>query len=162
MNDEFACDIGDYGKYGLLRVLKQVGGFQLGIAWMKTKTKTGTSSKLPHTFDSLDTSKKKNESLATCDPELYQILKSLVDDNKWTIADIQESGALPAGTIYFDKLLDFGGMPAVGKKAMNDRLAFRSDWFERALNCLQGTKLVFFDPDTGIEIPSMKRHRADG
>ncbi|MBF8267549.1 MAG: hypothetical protein HW388_1057, partial [Dehalococcoidia bacterium] len=102
------------------------------------------------------------ESLCDCDSELKQILKSRVDDGKQTIADLQASHALPAGTTYFDKLLDFGGMPAVGKKALDDRLLLRRDWFSGTLDALQDTELVFFDPDTGMEIPSMKRHRADG
>ena len=165
MNDDFVGDIGDYSKYGLLRALNQVGGFRLGIVWMKTKAIARHSRKpveQRETFKYLYTSVRGNESLFARDPKLYRILKSLVDDGMRTIAGLEASHALPAGTAYFDELLDFGSMPAVGKKALKARLLFREEWFRRALNALQATELVFFDPDNGLETPSKKRHRADG
>ena len=129
MNDDFVGDIGDYSKYGLLRALNQVGGFRLGIVWMKTNTIARQSRKpikQRETFKYLDTSVRGNESLSACDPKLYRILKSLVDDGMRTIAGLEASHALPAGTAYFDELLDFGCMPAVGKKALKARLLFRA------------------------------------
>ena len=159
MHDGFVGDIGDYGKYGLLRVLNREGAFRLGVVWMKTKTMAQPQGKLT---DYLSTPMRGNESLAACDSDLYQILKSLVDSDRRTISDLETHNALPANTIYFDQLLDFGSMPAFGKKARDDRLLRRKEWFRKALNALQATELVFFDPDNGLETPSKKRHRADG
>ena len=160
MRDEFVGDIGDYGKYGLLRVLNRASAFRLGIVWMRTNTVATPSSRKP--FDYLARPVNGDGLLSACDPELYGILKSLVGAGRQTIANLEASHALPAGTTYFGDLLDFGGMPAVGKKAADDRLLFRKEWFRSALNALQATELIFFDPDNGLEIPSVKRHRADG
>ncbi|MDA0987689.1 MAG: hypothetical protein O2783_00850 [Chloroflexi bacterium] len=125
----------------------------MGIVWIKTKIAPVPSQ---ITFRYLDTSVEKNKSLVACDPELYRILKPLVDREMRTIANLQTSHALPANTVYFDKLFDFRDIP------LDDRFRFRQDWFRGALNVLQDTDMVFFDPDTGMEIPSMKRHRNGG
>ena len=104
MNDAFVGDIGDYGKYGLLRVLTRRTHFQLGVVWMRTAT--------IKVFEYLERGE-----LVNCDRKLYQALQPLVYSGAQTIAGLEASGALPTDTIYFDKLLDFRGMPANGKKA---------------------------------------------
>ena len=159
MQDDFVADIGDYGKYGLLRALNRVSSFRLGIVWMKTKPLAKSSSR---TFEYFDASVKKNEALAACDPGLYRILKSLAEGGKQTIAGLEASDALPADTVYFSDLLDFRSMPPIGNEAMDSRLLYRKEWFRRALSALQDTELAFFDPDNGLGTPSKKRYRVDG
>ncbi|MQG59672.1 MAG: hypothetical protein FI709_17385 [SAR202 cluster bacterium] len=114
MKDGFIGDIGDYSKYGLLRALNQVGGFRLGIVWMKTKPVAVPGRR---TVEYLNASVKRSESLSACDTKLYRILRSLVDGDYRTIARLEASNALPASTMYFDKLLDFEGIPAIGNTA---------------------------------------------
>ena len=143
MNDAFVGDIGDYGKYGLLRVLTRKTHFQLGVVWMRTAT--------IKEFEYLE-----RDELVNCDPELYQALQPLVYSGAQTIAGLEASDALPTDTIYFNKLLDFRGTPANGKKAI------RREWFKEAMDRLETAKLVFIDPDNGLESPLKKRRTVEG
>ena len=135
MNDAYVGDIGDYGKYGLLKTLKQETGYQLGAVWMKTASPV---------FEYLE-----QEELVACDPELYQSLRGLVRGSRRTIAGLEESDALPADTIYFNKQFVFRG-----KK---DQQRLRREWFGEALDRLKDSNLVLFDPDNGLETSEKKK-----
>lgn len=133
MKNSYVGDIGDFGKYGLLRHLCCVTGketdgdpLRLGVVWYLNEGK-GT--------DYL-TDESKGAELKACDPELYQKLQWLVGvENRRNIAAVRDSLILPCDTLYYDEPIPNGS---------------RRQWFKRALDAIREAKLVFVDPDTGI------------
>ncbi len=148
MQNRYAGDVGDFGKYGLLRALCQADmhgpPLQLGVVWYLVPDET-------HNFDGkhigyLDP---RNESLyRACDPDLYDRMQALMDGVR-SVQAIEESGTLPAATAYFSEplLLDYEG-PA-------DRPALREQWLRRAAEATSDADVVFLDPDNGLKVSSM-------
>jgi len=159
MNDGFVGDIGDYGKYGLLRCLLPAAKIRLGVAWIKTLPRAKRSNNV---FEYLIATVNQDQSLADCDLHLYQHLRDLASTNEPTINDIQDSFVLPNDTLYYSEDLDFRDMPANGLRAKNARLQRRMEWFGDLYDRLEAADLVFFDPDTGLETPSRGRHTDEG
>lgn len=148
MQDRYAGDVGDFGKYGLLRALcrEDMHGarLQLGVVWYFVRDET-------HNFDGkhvgyLDPSR---ESLyRACDPDLYARMRLLIDGVR-SVQAIEQSGALPAGTAYFSEplLLDYE-TPAA-------RPALREQWLRRAAEATSDADVVFLDPDNGLKVSSV-------
>lgn len=113
MQDRYVGDLGDFGKYGLLRSrpLRRAG---------RTR-----------------------------------------GDGPRSIRAVRERGVLPLGTAFFEELLSFAGMPAIGASALAARLDRRARWLQGAIEASRGCDLVFADPDNGIEC-GRKRHEKLG
>lgn len=132
MQDQYTCDIGDFGKYGMLRALIG-GGLRLGVNWYLAPDE-------PHKPDGrkisyLDGSARNRQRFAACDPELYETLARLVRENQRNVAAIAKAGIFPAGTVFHDRVIPESG---------------RAAWHAEALTALAGCDLVFLDPDNGI------------
>lgn len=148
MQDRYAGDVGDFGKYGLLRALRRAdthgAHLQLGVVWYFVRDET-------HNFDGkhIGYLMPRNESLyRACDPDLYDRMKLLMDGVRGVQA-IEESGALPAGTAYFSEPLVLDDAFTVG------RAARREQWLSRASEAMSGADVVFLDPDNGLEVSSV-------
>ena len=127
MNDAFAGDIGDFGKFGLLREL--VGGtpaIQLGVIWYYTGGDP--------TCDRHDYLRKHR--LMACNPPLAERFRAMVAEGECTVACLEQFGILPPDTEYY-------------RDRLNSRN--RDVWWARALSKMEGCDLVFLDPDTGLE-----------
>ncbi len=134
MQNKYVGDIGDYGKYGLLRALC---GFRdgdsgerlsLGVVWCFV-TDQSTSY--------LD----RSDQLAKCDQPLFDTLFKIVKDESRNITSIRNSQVLP-GAIFYEVALGRG------------RLG-RELWLDGALKETAKCRLVFFDPDNGLESGSV-------
>lgn len=152
MQDCYVGDIGDFGKYGLLRWL--CGMFDdddplsLGVLWYRTPDEANNDGGLIHYLEppdkrllesSPDMFRRKNTKymgLRGCDEELFEGLHDLVENNRSVMA-VRESGILPADTIFFEPEI-----PA--------ELHKRSAWMEESLHAVKDKHLVFADPDNGI------------
>src|SRR3954463_4138966 len=101
MQDRYVGDLGDYGKYGLLRVLARSSGLRIGVAWYRVPNEG-------HNADGKHTSYLHNERFRECDPELFGALKGLVFDNgvlqpeRRRVEHIHTLGILPSDTVYHD------------------------------------------------------------
>jgi len=130
VRDKFVGDIGDYGKYGLLRALSGVVGnyreekLRLGIVWCFVADKG---------IRYLD-----DPELSRCDPMLFKTLSSVVKKQTRTIRAIQGSGVLPGDTTYFATPMEGG-------------VRFRKVWGEHAAEKTSDCDLIFFDPDNGLK-----------
>jgi len=49
-------------------------------------------------------------------------------------------------------------MPSIGPKARNMRIKKRREWVQEAFKKTELCDVVFFDPDNGLEIKSIKSH----
>ncbi|MEN6645033.1 MAG: hypothetical protein ABFE08_21540 [Armatimonadia bacterium] len=152
MQDRYVGDIGDFGKYGLLRFMAGYG-FRLGIVWyLNPDEESNSDGSLTDYFSPV------RHSLRDCDPRLYDALDTLVNDRDRTVAGVREREILPAGTSFYESPLSFGGMPVAGGKARQMRLARRQQWLEAALDETREADLVFLDPDNGLGGKSAKPH----
>ncbi len=131
MQDEWVGDIGDLGKYGLLRVLTgypdapEDKRLKLGVVWYYNQDvpEAGPGANMEGSWG-----------------DLYRKLQELRCAERRTVAQVQCSGILPANTAYYAREV------CDGKEA-------REDWLKGALHCTAKTDLVLLDPDTGIAGP---------
>jgi len=137
MQDCYAGDIGDYGKFVLLRELNKQG-LSIGINWYKT--------------DAI-TSAKQNDGkycipdhLASYDTELSSRLRKIFHSQDGIVRSIEalEAGQLIDGALYFSDSVP---------------VERRDEWHQHALSALSGSQLVFLDPDNGMIVSSVGKDR---
>ena len=138
MQDIFVGDIGDYGKYGLLRAVC-AESLSLSINWYRV-----FPGKEHQRADGKFTSYlSKPQLYRGYDPALFDSLhKILMVENNRKIERIEQEGILKAA--YFSE--------EIGSQ--------RTAWHEKALEQTKGTEVVFLDPDNGLESDNM--YRSDG
>jgi len=154
MQDKYAADIGDFGKYCLLdELFKQAGSsIMLGVNWFYATHEENANGDGNH-ISYLSDGRRDYARFRSCYPKLYDKLKSIVWHNKRSIAEIEANNVLPKGTIFYSKPIPYSGTTAA------KRIALRRAWFEESLTYLSDVDIIFLDPDNGIQIdPSKKRH----
>jgi len=164
MQNRYVGDVGDFGKYGLLRALCLPSsdgnrGLSLGVVWYLVPDE-GHNADGKHT-SFLNPAHANVVGYRDCDPFLYDTLAEIVEGEARHVSSIRNSGILPAGTVFFEEPLTFGGMPHIGPAAREARLKHRSEWLRRALEATAGCDVVFVDPDNGLEVKT-ERHTIRG
>ena len=152
MQDNYVGDIGDYGKYGLLRNVT-AAGLQLAVNWYRVVLPPSNEqddgeciscSKKPKQKDGKYTSYLEHpEKYRHYDPELFDCLAGIVHGQKRRLEEIETSGVLSA-TFFSDTL----------------NLPPRSTWHQTALLATAGADVVFLDPDNGLETARMHERRS--
>ena len=143
MQDRFAGDVGDYGKFALLKILCQ--NCKLGVVWYLVPDET-------HTHDGKFTN---YAHLKHLEPGLFWKLQKVLK-GKRSVRAVQKSGILTQTTVYYDPLLSFKGI------SPGDRLKVRAKWVGGALEKTRKCQIVFLDPDNSIEPQSIKSHHLRG
>lgn len=154
MQDRYVGDVGDYGKYALLRSLaKHVDCPRtLAVVWCAFPDES-------HNGDGRHISYLTDPKYAAYDPDLYLGLQRLVGSGRRTMADVEEAGLLPSGTRFFrEPTTGLLGEGLLGTQ----RKAYREAWLDRAYEASRGADIVFFDPDNGIGTPATPRFAAKG
>jgi len=123
-------DVGDYVKYGLLRVLTEHTRLRLGIVWMLTPDDDrNDASRVAYRNDPL---------WRVHDPELFDRLARLSTSPGARNVELFRRWDLVPGSLGVEA-------PLPGNAAA------RAEWMASALAALAGCPLVFFDPDSGFE-----------
>lgn len=152
MQDRYAGDIGDFGKYGLLRALCR-DDLRLGVLWYRVveteENNDGRHTSYVHSGSEGD--------FAECDPELFELMRTIVCQGTRSIDEIEKSGALPEDTLYFSDPLTFRGISPGRTRALR-----RQAWMQAALEAVEAASIVFVDPDNGIETASVGPLTAKG
>lgn len=130
MQNRFVGDIGDFGKYGMLRCINQ-SGYSLGINWYLTEDGIDDAGNLTYYLTN------PQSDYSECDLELHAALHNLIENGNRDIKSIENSGLFPKETVYFSDVLQPG---------CDNRLR----WFENSLERLSGCDIVFLDPDNNI------------
>ncbi|GJQ24506.1 hypothetical protein BIY37_05415 [Candidatus Brocadia sapporoensis] len=140
MKNQYFGDINDYVKYGLLRCFAKAG-LRIGVCWMLTPDdKRSDGRKIKYLS-------RPNE-WAGHDSRLFNHLsKTLGARDGKHIRHIE-------GPIHIPHARFFG---ALVTDSLAERIAWRKDMFA----VLDGSDLLFFDPDNGIEVPSKAVGRKD-
>ena len=139
MQDRYAGDIGDYGKFGLLKAL-QNEGLTIGINWYRTN---------PIQQEFLPTGAYKQqdgrhlipESLFQCDMKLARALSSISNGANRSVAALKSANLIPNAKYYSDTI----------------SIESRKTWHEMALKTLNQVDLVFLDPDNGLLVDSVSK-----
>lgn len=136
MKNQYIGDIGDYGKYGLLRFLSSKG-IRIGINWYLTKDDKSNDGKMTKYLE--------NDNEAVYDSKLFYTLKDIAAKGTLKkVEDIESSDIIP-NAVFFNETLNTSDTPDRKK-----RQAIRDAWHERAMEkLLNGTELIFADPDNG-------------
>src|SRR3989344_836233 len=135
MQNRFVGDIGDFGKYGLLRALCK--GRRLGIVWYL----------VPDEHHNNDGGLIDYPNRASCDPELYATLQRILREENRNIGAIRKAGILPTKTFY-EIPLTFERVPIV------ERGAYRRSWLKAASEYVRDCDVLFLDPDNGLQVKS--------
>lgn len=153
MQDKFVGDVGDFGKYGLLRALTsppQPDGerdLSLGMVWYLVPDNQHSGAGKYITY--LD-----NPGLfRPCDPRLFDALKDIVDGKRRRVSSIRDSQIFLPRTVFYEARLTFEGIP------IGNRLAHRKEWVRSAVAAAAGCDLVFVDPDNGLEVRTPPHHK---
>lgn len=137
MQDRYAGDIGDFGKFALLKALS-AAGFKIGVNWYRT---------YPQRFEKQDDGKYHiPQKYFACDQQLAEKLSAIshlpIADR--TIRKLQGAGLVDA--IWFSDKVPF----------KEKRLA----WHLRAVSALSACDIVFLDPDNGLLVKSVSKGSA--
>ena len=153
MQDRYTGDVGDFGKYGLLRYLTgqmetppSSHDIRLGVVWYLYPDESHNADG-KHT-GYLTNSPRNHTEFRACDPDLYDTMRRLVESNNRNIAAVQRSGILPSDTLYYEPSLSFP--PRMSRP---DRQATRERWFDGALQATADTDTIFVDPDNSLSDP---------
>lgn len=146
----YVGDIGDYGKYGLLRAIMPAIS-KLGIVWYMVPNES-------HLNDGRHTDYLSKLKYIDCDRELFTILKDIISSGKRNISQIEQSDIFPDQTAYYSDYLTYDGIKANTPIGRQNRILRRKQWISDALETVQGCDAIFIDPDNGLETPSVKKH----
>ena len=137
MKNQYFGDINDYFKYGLLRILAERIPGKISVCWMLTEDDSSTDGRR---LDYLS----KPDQWRKYDPQLFDKLRESVIIN--SSRDVVEAGAAICreNVSFFNDIL-------------SDNMPDREGYFQKLLNSLDDSALVFFDPDIGIAPASMMK-----
>ena len=141
MKNQYAGDVGDYTKLGILRGLENAG-FSIGLNWYLTPDEPEHSK----TFTDGKHTKFLEFDCDTPDIDLYCALQKIGLSNNRTVARL-ERAKLFENTLFWNKILE-------GKS--------RDKWHLEALKKLGKRDVIFLDPDNGLEVKSTNPYSKNG
>ena len=146
MQDRYVGDVGDFGKFALLRRLARGpdADLRLGVHWHLFRNES-------HNGDGRHVGYLGKDPFRGLDAHVHDVLLGLVRDGRRSVAEVASSRLLPPDTLHFlDPTPDAdGSSPPAG------RIERRRRWGLDAQAALSPADLVFFDPDNGIETASV-------
>lgn len=131
MKNQYVGDIGDYGKYGLLRYLAH-RGIRIGVNWYLTEDdKDAVDGNIRGYLD--------DPAESVYDADVFALLKGLRDKN---IKQIESGNIIPNAVFYSERL-------TTGARSKAERKTAREAWHKKAMKALAGAELIFDDPNIG-------------
>ena len=133
MKNQYVGDIGDFGKYSMLREFIK-GGVKVGVNWYLTENDGSNDGKFTDYLS-------KDVMRRYC-PKVFDALAGIANKNDKSVSDIENSDILP-GAIFYSDILKPEGTPG-------NREQERNSWFQESLYELKDAELIFMDPDNGL------------
>ena len=149
VQDPGTPDVGDFLKIGLLRWLVAPSpygrGHRLGVVWLRAADEAVAPDGEPAVW--LDPSSEAGQDLRPLDRDLYDRLRTNVALGDQSVSALEAAGALPKGTVFFDRVLSFADLSSAdGAK----RTIRRERLFHEAMVAVGSCSLVFVDSDEGL------------
>ncbi len=132
MQDRYAGDVGDFGKFGMLRLIEK-SGISVGINWYLVGDES-------HNNDGKHIGYLENKEYEGCDDLLLTALNDMIKLNCRSVAELEKCNLLSTQKYYHERLFDE-----------------RKQWHKNALETMNGCDLVFLDPDNGLLPKSVSR-----
>lgn len=148
MKNQYFGDVGDFGKYGLLSAICE-SKLRLGINWYLTNNDEKTDGK------HIDYLRKKE--FQKCDYELHSFLESSIQENRRNVSEIYQFEKFKS-CLFYDEILELEHINALSEKGRIERRQTRTKWFLKGLEKLDGSEIIFCDPDNGIETKSQSKY----
>jgi hypothetical protein len=151
MQNRYVGDVGDYGKYALLRGLcgpQASRSVRLAVVWCLFPDETVNN-------DGRHVSYLANAQFAQLDVDLHRALNTIVSEGRRNISTICDGGCLPAATVFCPEPIS---IPDGARTGPTERLRYRNHWQQECLRLTKECDLVFFDPDNGLEVRSVPKH----
>jgi hypothetical protein len=147
VRDEYVGDIGDFGKYVLLKELSEIGNgdIRVGVNWYYNTRPEGATGYL---------SGNNSDDYRKLDGQLFDRLKYIVTPCKRTVAEIEKTDILPKVHHYYRKAIPYSADTPAGRQKD------RENWGNESLKAFDGADVIFLDPDNGIEIPTVQMTQA--
>jgi hypothetical protein len=149
MKDQYVGDIGDFAKFSFLHEIASHAEFnktRIGVLWYLTPNEDNPKNNDGRHIDYLD-----KEGLRRYSDKVFDKLKKIVKSDQRKVSALETARLLPKNTTYFNEPLSYGKESIAGV-----RLQQRDDWFNKSLSKIGKADIVFFDPDNGIEVKSVK------
>ncbi len=136
MKNQYAGDINDFRKFGLIRTIADLRRAPIVVNWMLTENDGKSDGKFIEYLTKADR-------FEQCDPELFNALHDVVRRNDRTVEALEKAELIPNARYYGALVPDESGE--------------RRRWFDSFLGSMNGSELVFLDPDNGIEVKSKRK-----
>lgn len=139
MKNQYVGDINDFHKYGLLRLLTDFGRLRLAVCWMLTADDSRSDGRRIGYLQ-------KFHEFSAHDAELFRALHRIVHETKRRdVGAIADSSILRNAKYFADVL--------------TDDAESRDRWMKELVSVAAKFDVIFFDPDNGLEIRSVRRGR---
>lgn len=150
MQDRYAGDVGDFGKFSLLQHLLGNTEHRLGVIWYLFPDESHNSD-----GDHIDYLIKPK--FLRCDKYLCEKLSKIVCGDR-SVSALEKEKFLPDNTVYFSERLDFHlRYPSQKKQDKEAREIKRQEWLNQAVKKTAKCTAIFLDPDNGLQISSCHR-----
>lgn len=133
MKNQYLGDVGDYGKYGMLRFFAR-NNIRIAVNWYLTPDDGSTDGKHITYLN--------NNVMLRYDEKLFDLLAAMVRAGDRNVITFEEQDAISGATYNHQLLHDEG-------KSRSDKSAYRDGWHKAALEASKDAELVFLDPDNG-------------
>jgi len=149
MQDRYAADVGDYGKYSLLVRLAYLSQAEskLAVIWYLFPDES-------HNDDGGQLSYLDKRHMAVLAPRIHERLRGLVRNGDRSVRAVEDAGVLPPETVC---VRDYVTPPDWRAYTPAQRRAWRAGWFAQALEATREASLVFLDPDNGLATKTVER-----
>ena len=150
MQNKYVGDVGDFGKYGLLRFLsglKEDSTSDLGLrlASFGTSTLTTLIARTAGSHTTLQTAQSTAPDFAIVTHRFTRHFVRWWPEATAISPRFGAEGILPPDTTFYERPLPYTpGTPRPSRQAN------RENWLTGALEATIGSELVFFDPDNGV------------
>lgn len=162
MQNRYVADVGDFGKFGLLRYLTgcfdELPSLRLGVIWYRVPDELHNND--GHKIGYLHANTSSVGRFEECDPQLFRKLRAIVSAGRRHLDTIRQGGILPATARFFEEELSFAHIS--GASACQKRAECRQRWRAAALQATATCDIVFVDPDNGLQCKSIGPHHKLG
>lgn len=150
MRHSYVGDVGDFGKYGLLRIISGgLGDSRLGVVWYLTDVHEHNNDGKHDGYVKRGLQRKR-QSFSNCDPSLYKRMKEIRDSDQLDISMVEDGTVLSGDTLFYGEAVPvFRGRVSKAVE-YEQRWKERAQWHESAMRAVSDAGCVLTDPDNGI------------
>ncbi len=159
MRHPYVADVGDFGKYGLLRAIcRDNRDTRLGVVWYLTDAHEHNNDG-KHDGYLKRGSDRRRAAYRDCDPELYDRMKEIRELDQLSVEMLQDGVVLPQNTkFYSEPVPSFHGRVRY-REDQEQRWRTRDEWHDRAVASVADANCVFTDPDNGLTFSDRQQLR---